>query len=61
MGLGYIKSTRHAAKDRRIISRMKRHAELMAEIEATGVARNEASTEAMRLLEEEEKYQGASR
>lgn len=44
--LGYIKSTRHAATDRRIIARLEQHAKLMAQYQAAGMPREEASRKA---------------
>lgn len=37
-----------------IESRLRRHAELMSDLERKGMARNAASSEAMRMLEQEE-------
>jgi hypothetical protein len=56
---GYVKSVRHAASDRRIESRLKRHAELMDELIAKGLARDVASHRAMNLLKAEERFDPA--
>ena len=51
MGLGYVKSTRHAARDRRIMQRLSDHADFMSTFQANGMTREEASKAAMRLVE----------
>ncbi len=51
MGLGYVKSTRHAARDRRIMARLADHADHMRRFEAQGMSREDASREAMRMVE----------
>lgn len=53
--VGYLKSVRTARSSRRIVSRLKRHEELMQGLIQGGMERTQASGHAMTMLLQEEK------
>lgn len=55
MGLGYQKSTRHAARDRTVKARLQSHAEWMAYFESDGFSREGASRRAFERVRAGEK------
>lgn len=50
MGLGYQKSQRHAASDRRVFARLALHAAWMKKFQDQGMSRDDASAEAMKRV-----------
>jgi hypothetical protein len=50
MGLGYQKSRRHAASDRRVIDRLNRHAAWMKHFIDQGMAKDDASAAAYKKV-----------
>ena len=50
MGLGYQKSQRHKATDRKVVQRLRDHADFMARFQAQGMSRDDASKEAALMV-----------
>lgn len=58
MGIAIPRPQMRSRERRNIEARLRRHAELMRELEERGMPRRDASSEAMRMLEKEERHRG---